>query len=165
MPGMNTPNTQRAVVVQSVKTHRDARGSLFEPLTDAELAGQKNVHVVLTQPNEVRGNHVHRTAVETTSVVGPCLIRLKEAGAIRDLEVPEGETWRLTIPPGVVHAFRNTGRSMMVLTGRACPIAVNYRTCFAQATGVIGGDQGGDTTQLLLFITKEATCSIRRIPQ
>jgi dTDP-4-dehydrorhamnose 3,5-epimerase-like enzyme len=103
------------VIVQSVKTHRDARGSLFEPLTDAELAAQKNVHVVLTQPHEVRGNHVHRTAVETTSVVGPCLVRLKEAGVIRDLEVPAGETWRLTIPPGVVHAFRNIGDSMMVL--------------------------------------------------
>jgi len=111
---MTTLNTSR-VAVQSVKTHRDARGSLFEPLSDAELAGQKNVHVVLTQPNEVRGNHVHRTAVETTSVVGPCLIRLKEAGAVRDLEVPAGEIWRLTIPPGVVHAFRNTGESMMVL--------------------------------------------------
>jgi dTDP-4-dehydrorhamnose 3,5-epimerase-like enzyme len=111
---MDTLNSPR-VVVQSVKTHRDARGCLFEPLNDEELAGQKNVHVVLTQPNEVRGNHVHRTAVETTSVVGPCLIRLKEAGVIRDIEVPEGETWRLTIPPGVVHAFRNTGKSVMVL--------------------------------------------------
>ena len=111
---MNTSSTQR-VVVQSVKTHCDARGSVFEPLTDAELAGQKNVHVVITQPNEVRGNHAHRTAVETTSVVGPCLIRLKEAGVIRDLDVPEGEIWRLTIPPGVVHAFRNTGDSAMVL--------------------------------------------------
>src|SRR5713226_8635739 len=111
---MNTLNTSR-VVVQSVKTHRDARGSLFEPLTDAELAGQKNVHVVLTQPNEVRGNHVHQTAVETTSVVGPCLIHLKGDGLIRDLEVPSGETWRLAIPPCVVHAFRNTGESRMVL--------------------------------------------------
>ena len=111
---MSTLNTSR-VVVQSVKTHRDARGSLFEPLSDAELAGQKNVHVVLTQPNEVRGNHVHRTAVETTSVVGPCLIRLKEDGSIRDLDVPAGEIWRLTIPAGVVHAFRNTGNSAMVL--------------------------------------------------
>jgi quercetin dioxygenase-like cupin family protein len=29
--------------------------------------------------------------------------------------VPAGEIWRLTIPPGVVHAFRNTGDSVMVL--------------------------------------------------
>lgn len=107
--------SMQRVVVQSVKTHRDMRGCVFEPLTDAELAGQKNVHVVLTQPNEVRGNHVHGTATETTTVVGPCLIRLKEAGEIRDLEVPAGETWRLTIPPGVVHSFRNTGDSVMVL--------------------------------------------------
>ena len=123
---MNTPSSSR-VTVQPVKTHRDARGSLFEPLTDAELAHQKNVHIVLTQPNEVRGNHAHRTAVEITSVVGPCLIRLKEEGTIRDLEVPAGETWRLTIPPGVVHAFRNTGDSMMVL--------VSFSTLLHDPTG------------------------------
>jgi dTDP-4-dehydrorhamnose 3,5-epimerase-like enzyme len=102
-------------VVQSVKTHRDARGSVFEPLNDAELADQRNVHVVLTQPNEVRGNHLHRNAVEITTIAGPCLIRLKEEGEIRDLQVPAGEIWRLTIPPGVVHAFRNTGEGVMVL--------------------------------------------------
>ena len=42
-------------------------------------------------------------------------MRLKEQGAIRDIEVPAGEIMRLTIPPGVVHAFRNTGDSTMVL--------------------------------------------------
>ena len=73
------------------------------------------MHVVLTQPNETRGNHLHLSATETTTVVGPCLVRLKEAQLIRDLEVPAGEIWRLTIPPGVVHAFRNTGTSVMIL--------------------------------------------------
>jgi dTDP-4-dehydrorhamnose 3,5-epimerase-like enzyme len=103
------------VCIESVKTHRDLRGSLFEPLDDAELAAQKNVHVVLTQPNEVRGNHVHERGVEMTSVVGPCLVRLKEADRVRDVEVPAGETWRFTIPAGVAHAYRNTGDSVMVL--------------------------------------------------
>jgi dTDP-4-dehydrorhamnose 3,5-epimerase-like enzyme len=111
---MKTASLPRALL-RSVKTHRDARGCLFEPLSDAELKSQKNVHVVLTQPNEVRGNHVHLTAVEITSVVGPCLIRLKEAGEIRDIDVPAGEICRLEIPPGVVHAFRNTGDAAMVL--------------------------------------------------
>jgi UDP-2-acetamido-2,6-beta-L-arabino-hexul-4-ose reductase len=110
---MNTPAPR--ALVQTVKAHRDARGALFEPLTDAELTDQKNVHVVLTQPNETRGNHSHKTASEVTTVVGPCLIRLKEEGEIRDLQVPAGEIWRLNIPPGVVHAFRNTGDSVMVL--------------------------------------------------
>jgi dTDP-4-dehydrorhamnose 3,5-epimerase-like enzyme len=110
---MNSPDS--AVHIQSVKTHRDARGSVFEPLTDAELKSQQNVHVVLTQPAQVRGNHCHRKAVETATVAGPCLVRLKEGGKIRDLTIPEGETWRLTIPPGVVHAFRNTGSGVMVL--------------------------------------------------
>jgi len=103
------------VHIESVKTHRDARGSLFEPLNDAELKAQRNVHVVLTAPNEVRGNHRHASAVEMTTVVGPCLVRLKEAGVIRDVEVPAGETWRFTIPPGVAHAYRNTGTEPMVL--------------------------------------------------
>lgn len=111
---MMNPTAPRATI-QSVKTHTDARGTLFEPLTDAELHTQKNVHVVLTQPNEVRGNHVHRTAVETTTVVGPCRVRLKEEQEIRDIDVPAGEILRLTIPPGVVHAFRNTGDEAMVL--------------------------------------------------
>ncbi len=71
--------------------------------------------MVLTGPNEVRGNHVHLTAVETTTVVGPCLVRLKEGGVIRDVEVPAGEIRRFTIPPGVVHAYRNTGDAVMVL--------------------------------------------------
>jgi dTDP-4-dehydrorhamnose 3,5-epimerase-like enzyme len=101
--------------IEAVKMHRDPRGGVFEPLSDAELAGQKNVHVVLTRPNEVRGNHLHRTAIETTTVVGPCLVRLKEADGMRDVEVPAGETWRFTIPPGVVHAYRNTGDGLLVL--------------------------------------------------
>jgi dTDP-4-dehydrorhamnose 3,5-epimerase-like enzyme len=108
-------NSTACALLQTVKTHRDARGALFEPLGDAELAAQKNVHVVLTQPNEVRGNHVHHSATETTSVVGPCLIRVKESGVIRDIEVAAGEICRLVIPPGVAHAYRNTGAGVMVL--------------------------------------------------
>jgi dTDP-4-dehydrorhamnose 3,5-epimerase-like enzyme len=109
---MNQPTRVR---IEPVKTHRDLRGCLFEPLDDAELAAQRNVHVVLTQPREVRGNHLHEQAVEITTVVGPCQVRLKEDGELRDVEVPAGETWRFIIPPGIVHAYRNTGDSVMVL--------------------------------------------------
>lgn len=119
------------VHIESVKTHRDTRGSVFEPLNDAELAVQKNVHVVITAPNEVRGNHRHASAVEITTTVGPCLARFKEAGVIRDVEVPAGETWRFVIPPGVVHAYRNTGSAPMVL------ISFSTEVHDPQATGTV----------------------------
>jgi dTDP-4-dehydrorhamnose 3,5-epimerase-like enzyme len=112
---MAVPRTSGLTVVETVKTHRDARGALFEPLSESELLAQKNVHVVLTQPDEIRGNHCHLTATEITSVVGPCMVRLKESGTVRDLHVPAGEIWRMQIPPGVVHAFRNTGDGVMIL--------------------------------------------------
>jgi dTDP-4-dehydrorhamnose 3,5-epimerase-like enzyme len=113
----NSADLPRTVgtIIEVLQTHRDSRGSLFEPLNDQELARQKNVHVVLTEPGGVRGNHFHRTAVEMTAVVGPCQVRLKESNQIREVEVPAGEIWRFTIPPGVVHAYRNTGASPMVL--------------------------------------------------
>jgi len=103
------------VRIEVLTAHSDARGLLFEPLDDRGLAAQNNVHVVLTAPGATRGNHWHRHSVETTAVVGPCWVRMKEAGIVRDIQVPAGETWRFTIPPGVVHAYRNTGESMLVL--------------------------------------------------
>jgi dTDP-4-dehydrorhamnose 3,5-epimerase-like enzyme len=102
-------------LIETVPAFRDARGTLFEPLDDRGLAAQKNVHVVLSEPGAIRGNHMHPHSVEVTVVVGPCLVRLKESDGVRDVAVPAGETWRFTIPPGVVHAYRNTGAGQMVL--------------------------------------------------
>jgi mannose-6-phosphate isomerase-like protein (cupin superfamily) len=34
---------------------------------------------------------------------------------VRDVDVPAGEAWRFTIPPGVGHAFQGTGDGPMVL--------------------------------------------------
>ncbi len=104
-----------AVRIETLKAFRDPRGVLFEPLDDRGLAAQKNVHVVLTAPGEVRGNHYHQNSTETTSVVGPCLVRFKDSADVRDVEVPEGEVWRFTIPPGISHAFRNTGSQVMTM--------------------------------------------------
>lgn len=103
--------------IETLRTHHDVRGSLFEPADGHHLADKQNVHVVLTQPGYVRGNHVHIVGTEISVVTGPALARLKEDGQIHDIEVPAGETWRFTIPPGVSHAYKNTGEGVMVLVG------------------------------------------------
>jgi UDP-2-acetamido-2,6-beta-L-arabino-hexul-4-ose reductase len=103
--------------IEIVPTHRDARGLLFEPVDDGLLRGIRNVHVVMSEPGVVRGNHRHLVGQEISVVVGPAEIRLKEDGVLRDLSVPVGETWRLTIPAGVTHAYRNPGPGPMVLIG------------------------------------------------
>jgi dTDP-4-dehydrorhamnose 3,5-epimerase-like enzyme len=110
-PGMDAPVAK----IESVRTIRDARGLLFEPLDVAGLAAQRNTHVVLTEPGVVRGNHRHVKGTEVAVLVGPAQVRLKEGDRIRDLEVPAGEAWRFEIPPGVVHAYRNPGPGTMLL--------------------------------------------------
>jgi dTDP-4-dehydrorhamnose 3,5-epimerase-like enzyme len=95
--------------LEEVLIHGDPRGSVFEPLSEAGLAGQRNVHVVTTEPGRVRGNHYHERATETVVVCGHTLVRLREAGRVEELLVPPGRCVRLTLPPGVSHAFKNVG--------------------------------------------------------
>lgn len=103
------------MTIESLPMHRDARGGVFEPLAPPDLAGQRNVHVVLTEPGAVRGNHYHRLGTEVLTVMGPALVRTRQGTEVTDTEVTAGEVVRFTIPPGVAHAIRNTGSSPVVL--------------------------------------------------
>jgi dTDP-4-dehydrorhamnose 3,5-epimerase-like enzyme len=104
-----------SVRIDILTCHRDPRGAVFEPLAADDIAKYRNVHVVITEPGAVRGNHCHVRGSEITSVVGPALVRYREAGVIRDVEVPDGEAWRFAFPAGVAHAFKNTGRQAFIL--------------------------------------------------
>ena len=97
------------MTVEPLTVHGDARGSVFEPLGADALRGQRNVHVVVTEPGAVRGNHLHRRGTETLVIQGPALFRCREEGEVVDTEVPAGAVFRFTIPPGVAHALKNTG--------------------------------------------------------
>lgn len=108
---MNTP----AVIIEKVVLITDHRGSVFEPVTERELTTQHNAHVVLTAPGFVRGNHYHKQGTEVLVLVGPALVRYREGGVVRDVEVPAGEAIKFTFPPGVPHAFKNIGQGPMLL--------------------------------------------------
>ena len=104
-------------IIEKIAAHVDARGSVFEPLDAQGLAQQRNVHIVTTAAGETRGNHRHIRGTEVATISGPALIRLREDGQLHELTIPDGETWRLTIPAGVSHAYRNTGNGIMLSVG------------------------------------------------
>ena len=103
------------VVIETVPCIVDSRGWVIEPVDEPTLAAQRNVHVTWTEPGAIRGNHYHRHSAEVMVAMGPALVRLREAGAVRDVPVAEGEARRFSIPPGVAHAIQNTGPRPLVL--------------------------------------------------
>jgi UDP-2-acetamido-2,6-beta-L-arabino-hexul-4-ose reductase len=103
------------MITEPLPLHKDTRGSVFEPLMPERLPEQRNVHVVLTEPGCIRGNHYHRRGTEILTVFGPALVRTREAEGLIDTTVPDGEAYRFTIPPRVSHAIQNTGNFIMVL--------------------------------------------------
>jgi dTDP-4-dehydrorhamnose 3,5-epimerase-like enzyme len=103
------------VEIRPLKVHADARGAVFEPLEPSLLTGWRNVHTVVSEPGAIRGNHRHLRGTEVTTVLGPALVRYRSDGRIEDVEVPSGQAWRFVFPPGVAHAFKNTGSRPFVL--------------------------------------------------
>jgi len=103
------------VKIDRLEAHSDLRGIVFEPIDDDKINSQKNIHVVISEPGAVRGNHYHLRGTETLSVVGPALIRFKENDELQDFEVPSGQAYKFIIPPNVAHAIKNIGENSNIL--------------------------------------------------
>ena len=109
------------VEIDIITVHADDRGGVYEPLAADRIAAQRNVHVVLSGPGVVRGNHYHTQGTETIAVAGPALVRVKEDDEIRDVTVPDQEVYRFVVPANVPHAIKNVGDQPNVL--------VAFNTC------------------------------------
>ena len=107
--------------IDCLTVHSDARGVVFEPLEKEMIAAQLNVHVVISQPGVVRGNHYHLNGTEIIAVMGPALVRIREDGKLRDIEIVDKKVYRFTFPPNVPHAIKNTGDQLNML--------VAFNTC------------------------------------
>jgi dTDP-4-dehydrorhamnose 3,5-epimerase-like enzyme len=104
------------VRIESIRVHQDARGLIFEPLAASEITAFRNVHVVITEPGAVRGNHRHIKGTEVATVLGPMTVCYRQAGQLQTVQLQAGEIKRFWFPPGVAHAFRNHGSVSSVLT-------------------------------------------------
>ncbi len=88
---------------------------VYEPLQADALGHCRNVHVAITLPGVVRGNHYHLVGTETIATPGPALVRFREKGILQDVLVPDGAVYRFTFPPKTPHAIRNTGSDPVAL--------------------------------------------------
>lgn len=105
------------VIAEQIRCLTDGRGLLFEPISAHDIQRQKNVHIVLTEPGHIRGNHIHSVGIETAVIMGDALVRIDDHGKITDYIVHSDEVWRFIIPPGVAHAFKSLGPKPMLLVG------------------------------------------------
>jgi dTDP-4-dehydrorhamnose 3,5-epimerase-like enzyme len=112
---MPEDSSTMGVRIEPVVLHTDRRGSVFEPLDPERLPGQRNVHLVITEPGGVRGNHYHTHGTEVVTVQGPALVRIRDARGVWDTFVSEGMVTRFIIPPGVAHAIQNLGMQPTLL--------------------------------------------------
>lgn len=103
------------VEIARVEPHVDGRGTVFEPVAPGALGDQRNVHVVLTEPGCVRGNHVHRRGTEILVVQGAARVAFRDGDGPREVDVASAEVVSFTIPAGVPHAVLNTGDSPNLL--------------------------------------------------
>lgn len=103
------------LIVEELSPFVDPRGTVYEPIQGPELALQGGVHVVVTEPGHIRGNHLHPRGREICVVTGPALVRVREVGGVRDTLVSDGTIVRFTFPPGMPHAIQNTGNKPHVL--------------------------------------------------
>lgn len=109
------------VVIHSLGQHCDARGWLIELFRADELPGEglpAMAYVSETLPGVTRGPHEHREQADLFAFVGPGEFRLylwdtrpssPTAGNRASFDVGSENRCRVIVPPGVVHAYKNTG--------------------------------------------------------
>ena len=103
------------VKIDQLETHSDMRGIVFEPIEKESIYAQMNSHVVISEPDAIRGNHYHLSGTETIAVVGPALLRFKEGNDIYDFKVPSKQVYKFVIPPKIAHAIKNIGKKDNIL--------------------------------------------------
>ena len=102
-------------VVDDLNVHPDRRGYVFEPIEKDSIRVQRNMHVVISEPGAIRGNHYHRSGTETIAVKGEALVRIRENNNLYDIKVPGLKVYRFIIPPKVSHAVKNIGDQVNIL--------------------------------------------------
>lgn len=107
------------VTIRTLRRYTDSRGWLVELFRQDELPAEQYpvmAYVSETLPGVVRGPHEHRDQTDYFAFIGPGDFKVflwdirKESpsfGCCQQLVAGESNPLCVTIPPGVVHAYKN----------------------------------------------------------
>ncbi len=100
--------------------HSDRRGWVAWPIPEKMLQSGEihNIHVPLLKPGAIRGNHYHSNTTEYVLVQSePCsaLFKNRTTGEQQESALNGGGPFLIKISPDIIHAFKNTGNSDIVL--------------------------------------------------
>ncbi|MFB6356902.1 MAG: hypothetical protein ABEJ65_10355 [bacterium] len=101
--------------IEPLDRFSDERGWVSE-VYSGELGAQlQNIHLGSMEPGVVRGNHRHNESREWIVFLSvPIMIRLGTPADYVEQTIEEPSV--VSLPPGVAHAFKNTGKSVAYFT-------------------------------------------------
>jgi len=123
-----TPGDIDGVVVKPLKKFNDSRGWLCELFREDEIAEEFHPtmsYISMTNPGVARGPHEHVEQAELFGFLGPSTFKVymwdnrknsKTFGKQMVILAGENEPKSVLIPPGVVHAYRNIGSVLGMVT-------------------------------------------------
>lgn len=116
------------VVVKALTKHQDPRGWLCELFRNDELDGQFHPvmsYISMTNPGVARGPHEHAEQTDLFGFLGPSTFKIylwdnrtssATYGNRMSVIAGENEPKSILVPPGVVHAYKNVGDVLGMVT-------------------------------------------------
>jgi dTDP-4-dehydrorhamnose 3,5-epimerase-like enzyme len=116
----------RGVKIVRIKARQDARGKVFVPIPAALLGtgAITGIHIATMRPGAVRGNHRHTRQTERICFSGRIRLVVQDStGATEQFDFSENECVRVTVVPGIAHAYINRGAidTFLVCAGDTAP--------------------------------------------
>ncbi len=116
------------VLIKELKKHTDARGWLIETYRDDEIDSQYTPvmsYISMTNSQIARGPHEHIFQTDLFGFIGPSTFKIYLWDNRKDsptylhkmiITAGEDDPKSILVPPGVVHAYKNIGNKLGMVT-------------------------------------------------
>jgi dTDP-4-dehydrorhamnose 3,5-epimerase len=109
------------VLIRELEINTDKRGWLIELFREDEIDSDimpVMSYISMTRPGVIRGPHEHKEQTDNICFFGPSVFKIQlwdnredssTSGKSQVIEAGEKNPLAISIPPGVVHAYKNVG--------------------------------------------------------